>query len=192
MKLDVGHAFLLRPGAGELVTDRAERTIRILADGEQRTLSWFRYEPGEKGPDPHVHRQHTDSFYVLDGEFEFGLGPDVTEIRGPAGTFAAAPPNVVHTFKNASDATAVLLNIHAPSMGFGDLMRARRDGHGEEAEEAFDQFDPPDDGGRPLEDAILCRPEDGERLPREHGVNVIKAVLPELSVFDLTFNPGWE
>src|SRR5947199_9082118 len=170
MELDV-HPLLLASGEGETVTDRPERTLRILGELDDVIVTWFRYEPGEKGPDPHVHHHHTDAFYVLEGEVELSLGPEQQTVHATSGTFAAAPPNVVHTFKNASDATAVLLNIHAPSMGFGDLMRARRDGHGEEAEEAFDQFDPPDDGGRPLEDAILCRPEDGERLPREHGVN---------------------
>ena len=174
-----------------MITDRAERTIRILADGEQVTITWTRYEPGEEGPAPHIHRHHTDSFYVLEGELEFGLGPTVEKIDGAAGTFVAAPPHVVHTFKNTSDATAVFLNIHAPSMGFGDMLRARRDGRDEDAEK-FDQFDPPDDGGRPFEDAIVCGPEEGERLAREAGVNVIKAELLEISFFDLTYDPGWE
>src|SRR5919198_4028107 len=182
VELDVHRPLLLAPGEGETVTDRPERTLRILADREELTLTWFRYVPGEKGPDPHIHRQHTDAFYVLEGELELGLGPDVQAMRGQAGTLAAAPPNVVHTFRNASNSTAVFLNIHAPSMGFGDMLRARRDGREEDAEH-FDQFEPPDDGGRPLEDAIVCGPGEGERLARKAGVNVIKGELPELSLF---------
>src|SRR5439155_27110910 len=139
MQLDVGHAFLLWPGAGEVITDRQERTIRILVDGEQVTITWTRYEPGEEGPDPHVHRRHTDAFYVLEGELEFGLGPEVQRLTGRPGKLAAAPPNVVHTFRNTSGSTAVFLNIHAPSMGFGDMLRARRDGREEDARR-FDQF----------------------------------------------------
>src|SRR5919201_4303473 len=115
MELDV-HPLLLPPGEGEVVTDRRERTLRILAELDEVIVTWFRYEPGEEGPDPHVHRQHTDAFYVLEGELEFGLGPEVQRIRGAAGTFAAAPPNVVHTFRNSSDATALFLNLHVPSM----------------------------------------------------------------------------
>src|SRR5919204_2378143 len=103
MKLDVHQPVLLRAGEGETITDRPERTLRILADREELTLTWFRYEPGEKGPDPHVHRKHTDAFFVLEGELEFGLGPEVQKMRGAASTFSAAPPNVVHTFRNASD-----------------------------------------------------------------------------------------
>jgi quercetin dioxygenase-like cupin family protein len=185
MELDVHQPLLLRPGEGETVTDKPERTLRILAELDEVIVTWFRYEPGEEGPEPHVHRQHTDAFYVLEGELEFGLGPEVERIRGGAGTFAAAPPNVVHTFRNASDSTAVFLNMHAPSMGFGDVIRGG-------GEQGFDQFDPPADGGRPLSDAIFQGPGDGERLDREHGVNLIKGDLTQLSTFELTYQPGWE
>jgi len=126
-------------------------------------VTWFRYGPGQEGPDPHIHRRHTDAFYVLEGELEFGLGPEVTKIVGGAGTLAAAPAGVVHTFRNSSDGTAVFLNIHAPSMGFGDMLRARRDGRDEDAER-FDQFEPPPDGGRPLEDAVVRLAGEGDSL----------------------------
>lgn len=163
MELDVAHALVLTAGEGETITDRAERTVRILADRDELTLTWFRYVPGEKGPDPHVHRRHTDAFYVLEGELELGLGPEVQPVRARAGTLAAAPSNVVHTFRNASDATAVFLNVHAPSMGFGEMLRARRDGREEDAER-FDQFDPPADGGRAFADAVVSSPDEGERV----------------------------
>ena len=148
---------VIRAGEGETITDRPERTIRVLVEHEALTLSLFRYEPGEKGPDPHVHRRHTDAFYVLDGELELGLGPEVERIVGAPGTLAAAPPNVVHTFRNASDATTLFLNVHAPSMGFADMLRAAHAGGDEDAAH-FDQFDPPEDGGRPLTDAVLRGP----------------------------------
>src|SRR5918911_285303 len=102
VQLDVHRPLFLRSGEGETVFDEPRRTLRILADREELTLTWFRYEPGESGPDPHVHRRHTDAFYVLEGELELGLGPDVRRLPARAGTFAAAPPNVVHTFRNAS------------------------------------------------------------------------------------------
>src|ERR671922_14016 len=105
----------------------------------EQPVTWFRYAPGEKGPDPHVHHRHTDAFYVLEGELELGLGPGAAEVvRATAGAFVAAPPEVVHTFRNASGAEAVFLNFHAPSMGFGDMLRARREGREEDAER-FDQ-----------------------------------------------------
>ncbi len=42
---------------GEVVTDRPERTIRILADLPELCLTWTRYVPGEEGPGPHVHQR---------------------------------------------------------------------------------------------------------------------------------------
>jgi quercetin dioxygenase-like cupin family protein len=128
VELDAARPVLLPPGEGETIFDLPERTIRILADRDEVALTWFRYEAGQEGPEPHVHRRHTDAFYVLEGELEFGLGPEVNQTTGTAGTFAAAPPNVVHTFRNGSDATVVFLNIHVPSMGFAEMLRAARDG----------------------------------------------------------------
>src|SRR5919204_1145121 len=128
MELDV-QPVLLRFGEGETITDRDERTIRILLAHELLDLTWTRYEPGECGPDPHVHHQHVDAFYVLSGELEFGLGPDGGElVQAPAGTLVVVPPSVVHTFGNESGGTATFLNLHAPSGGFADSLRARREG----------------------------------------------------------------
>jgi mannose-6-phosphate isomerase-like protein (cupin superfamily) len=154
----VAEPTVLRAGEGEVVTDRPSRTLRILTDHDLLNLTWFRYEPGEEGPDPHVHYTHSDAFYVLEGEIELRLGPEVESLPAPAGTLGAAPPNLVHTFRNSSDSTALFLNIHAPGAGFADMMRARRDGRDEEADR-FDQHDPPADGGRPLADAVVTVPE---------------------------------
>jgi quercetin dioxygenase-like cupin family protein len=185
MQLDEHRPLLLPPGDGETTTDRAERTIRILVELEPLIVSSFRYEPGEKGPDPHVHHHHTDAFYVLEGEVELSLGPEQQIVRATPGTFAAAPPDVVHTFRNASDATAVFLNIHAPSMGFGEVLR----GHGEEN---FDQHDPPPDGGRPFSEAVFTDPAKAETLEHESSTHRILCDLPQLTAIDMTFRPGFE
>src|ERR1700675_1345786 len=156
VELDVHRPLLLAPGEGETVTDRPERALRAPAELDELIGTWFRYEPGQMGPAPHVHRLHTDAFYVLEGELEFTLGPDLQTVTGPPGTLAAAPPNVVHTFRNGSDATAIFLNFHAPSMGFGDHIRG--------PSMDFEQFEPPVDGGRPFDDAVLSGPGEGERI----------------------------
>lgn len=156
--------------------------MRILAELEQVIVTWFRYEPGQMGPDPHVHRQHTDAFYVLKGEVELRLGPDLETVTGLPGTLAAAPPNVAHTFRNASDATAIFLNFHAPSTGFGDHIRGRGD--------AFDQFEPPADGG--LDEAVLSGPGEGELIDHDTSTLLIKTDLQQLSVFEMTFQPEFE
>jgi mannose-6-phosphate isomerase-like protein (cupin superfamily) len=180
--LDAADAVLLRPGEGETIFDGPERTIRILADRNDLALTWFRLDPGQEGPEPHVHRRHADAFYVLEGELEFGMGPEVTRLSGAAGSLAAAPPNVVHTFRNGSDGTVVFLNIHAPSMGFAEMLRAARDGRDEDAGQ-FDQFEPPADGGRPLSDAVLRGAGEGESITIDESPAVLKTDGPDVGGF---------
>jgi quercetin dioxygenase-like cupin family protein len=185
VELDEHRPLLLAPGEGETTTDRPERTLRILADLDELIVTWFRYEPGQKGPDPHVHHHHTDAFYVLEGEVELSLGPELQVVRATPGTLAAAPPNVVHTFRNAGDATAVFLNLHAPSLGFGNQLRGRHD-------PAFDQHDPPPDGGLPFADAVFTRFQDAETLEHEASTHRILCDLPQLTAIDMTFQPEFE
>src|SRR3954454_18681363 len=60
---------------GEIISDRAERTVMILHAEDAVTVTWSRYVPGEPGPGLHLHREHVDAFYVLSGALTFGLGP---------------------------------------------------------------------------------------------------------------------
>src|ERR671931_2670840 len=178
MELDV-HPLLLAPGEGDTVVDRPEKTLRILAELDDVIVTWFRYAPGEKGPDPHVHHHHTDAFYVLEGEIEVSLGPALQTGRAIPGAFAGAPPNVVHTFRNASDATAIFLNLHAPSRGFGDHIRGK--------DIDFDQHDPPPDGGRPFAEAVFTRLDDAETLVHETSTHRILSDLPQPTAIDTIF-----
>jgi mannose-6-phosphate isomerase-like protein (cupin superfamily) len=132
---------------GEVVTDRPERTIRILADLPELCLTWTRYVPGEEGPGPHIHKEHVDAFFILTGELNFGLGPDVKRIKAGPGTFVLAPPEVTHTFRNDGPDVATWLNFHAPSMDFAKFLR--------DPDFRWDSFDVPADGGRPLSEAIV-------------------------------------
>ena len=195
MELDAARAVFLRPGEGETIFDGPERTIRILADRDELALTWFRYEPGQEGPEPHVHRRHTDAFYVLEGELEFGLGPEVTRLTGAAGSLAAAPPNVVHTFRNGSDGSVLFLNIHAPNLGFAEMLRAAREGRDEDAGE-FDQFEPPADGGRPLSDAAFRGPGEGDPIEIGESSAILKADGPAVGGFfsltETTLAPGFQ
>jgi quercetin dioxygenase-like cupin family protein len=183
MELDV-HPLLLAPGEGDTVVDRPEKTLRILAELDDVIVTWFRYAPGEKGPDAHVHHHHTDAFYVLDGEVEISLGPERQTVRATPGTFAAAPPDVVHTFRNASGSDAVFLNLHAPSSGFGEHIRGRNPD--------FDQHDPPPDGGRPLADAVFTMPDDAETIRSAVSTHRVLCDLPQLTAIDMTFQPVFE
>src|SRR6266540_996841 len=134
---------------GETVTDRPERTIRILADLRELCLTWTRYVSGEEGPGPHIHKEHVDAFFILSGELLFRVGPELEPITAGPGTFVLAPPEVVHTFRNEGPAEATWLNLHAPSKGFASFLR--------DPDFVWDSFDAPADGGRPASEAIVDR-----------------------------------
>jgi quercetin dioxygenase-like cupin family protein len=164
---------LLSLDDAETITRRELREVVILAARPELTVTWTRYAPGEPGPGLHVHRGHTDAFYVLEGELTFVVGPDAERLRMPAGSFVAVPPNVVHTYV-CEAVESRWLNMHAPDSGFADYMRGLRDGTGV----TFDQFEPPADDGLPPAAAIVAGPGAGER----RGAALVKAALPELLV----------
>jgi mannose-6-phosphate isomerase-like protein (cupin superfamily) len=143
--------ILVEPGGGEVIGDSPERRVEILSDREELAATWTRFGPHREGADLHVHREHTDLFYVLAGELALRLGVEDRIVAVPAGTLARVPPNVVHGFRNAGDGELRYLNFHAPGRRFADYLRAMRDGR----EFGYDQFDPPASGGRPTSEAVV-------------------------------------
>jgi quercetin dioxygenase-like cupin family protein len=174
---------LLAVDDGEALSDRPERTVRALFEHRLIDITWSRYEPGERGPGPHVHHRHVDAFFIVEGELEFGLGPDVEAVRAPAGTFVLVPANVVHTFHNGSNSTARWLNFHAPSTGFVAWLRDDR--------KSFDSHDPPADRGRPAGEAVVVRAGGGERHERDNRTLRIVGDVPQLSAIEISFDPGF-
>ena len=138
-------------GAGEVIGDAPDRRVEILSDHPALNATWSRFSAGRDGADLHIHRKHTDMFYVIEGELTVRLGPAGEEVVVPAGTLARVPPMVVHGFRNGSDAEMRYLNFHAPGMDFANYLRAMRDGR----EYSYDQFEPPADGGRPITEAVV-------------------------------------
>jgi mannose-6-phosphate isomerase-like protein (cupin superfamily) len=142
---------LIAFGEGEVVGDSADRRVEILSDDETLNATWSRFGPHRQGADLHVHRHHTDFFYVLEGELTVRLGMEDQPVVVPAGTLARVPPLVVHGFRNGSDADVRYLNLHAPGQRFADYLRAMRDGRSF----SYDQHEPPGDGGRPASEAVV-------------------------------------
>jgi quercetin dioxygenase-like cupin family protein len=133
-------AVVCRDGEGELL-ENDWRRIWILAARPELCVFVFDVAPGYVGPDPHLHRRHVDAFYVLDGALELEL--DGERIDAPAGTFTAATPGVVHTFRNTGDERVRVLNIHAPGMRFDEYFRRQAEGEkGREFHESFDAYEP--------------------------------------------------
>src|ERR671916_1522391 len=98
--------MLVRLDGGETITDLEEREVVLLLERPDLTITWSRYRPNVPGPDLHVHREHVDAFYVLEGVLSFPVGPDGERVSLSAGGFVAVPPNVVHTFINEGSVEA--------------------------------------------------------------------------------------
>ena len=142
---------VIPPGGGEVVGESPERRVEILCEVEALHATWSRYGPRREGADLHVHRRHSDLFYVLEGELTVGLGPDGAAVAVPARTLVRVPPLVVHGFRNGGDAELGYLNLHAPGRGFAGYLRALRAGR----TLIYDQEPPPPDGGRPATEAVV-------------------------------------
>ena|SRR5438477_8673874 len=111
--------FFTQPGEGERIGTRSHRVLAELPDLEAIELS---FEADWEGVAPHTHSDHTDSFFVLEGEVEFFL--DGEWHRSGPGTFVSAPRNVEHGFRPAGSSPIRVLNVHAPNVGFIERLRA--------------------------------------------------------------------
>ncbi|MGH3093949.1 MAG: cupin domain-containing protein, partial [Gaiellaceae bacterium] len=127
--------------------------IVLKADFEQLSIteSWF--DSARPAADPHVHRRHADSFYVLEGELAL-LVQDEEHLVGPGGC-VCAPPGVVHGFRSTSPAR--FLNFHTPAGGFADNLRALDRGE----PGGFDSFDAPVGSGLSGSNATLLHAGEG-------------------------------
>ena len=102
--------------------ENAERLgiASVLVATEDLYVAEYLLEPGREPGDLHYHAEHTDSFYVIEGELEFQTaeGP----VRISAGSILVAPRDAIHAFPVAVGGQARFLNLHTPG-GFERYMR---------------------------------------------------------------------
>ena len=165
------------PGEGETVG-----ATRIVAAGEHLDLLESEFAAGARAA-AHVHRGHTDAFYVLDGEIDFRVGDET--VRVPAGTTIVAPAGSVHGF--AVRGAGRCLNVHAPG-GYAELVRAR--GRGEEVDPA--RYDTVGPDAATAARAFVVPPGEGERLDAQHRILRVKVVRPELDLLEYSVAPEYE
>ena len=153
----------LAPGEGGLSVETELRTSRIKAARDELLLSESTYTPDQRVAPPHIHREHADAFYVLEGSLLFHLAGEQRVL--PAGAFALAPPGLVHGFDVGPEGVRHL-NMHTPGGAYGA---------------SEDTFEPPEDGGLPATEATVWMAGEG---------HPVKADRPELSLLEITFDPG--
>jgi quercetin dioxygenase-like cupin family protein len=108
-----------RPGEGRTLLVSGGDFVTYKARSGETSGAYFCFEvsttPGF-GPPLHRHA-YRELFYVLEGSYEFTLAREegLETITAGAGTTIAVPPDVPHTFKNATEAPARLLFFHQPA-----------------------------------------------------------------------------
>ena len=150
------HSVLAR--RREQIIDSLARQGSFVIAHEDLTITQARYAAGKHVAGRHVHPQHTDAFYILEGEMIFEIGPEAETITVSAGEFVAAPPGLAHSFRVADNGPASWLTIHAPDGGFAAFMRGLRDGNQVE----WDIAPVAANGGLPADHGIISRPPRGK------------------------------
>ncbi len=137
---------------GELVT------CKVTSDQTGGAYSLFEVttQPGE-GPPPHVHHREDESFYVLEGEYEFFSGKGI--IRAGVGSLLCVPRGALHAHKNVGADAGRLLATQTPGGLYERFF--------EEVGETVDG----DDGGSPaFEDRSDARTI--SEVAAEHGIEI--------------------
>jgi thiamine-phosphate pyrophosphorylase len=122
------------PGDGDRLRKEHRLALVKVQHPDLDVLEYF-VDAEYDGAGPHVHLRHADCFHVLEGALE--LRADGKSVRAEPGTAVVIPPGVEHEFTSAGPAR--FLNVHAPSCGFVDYLRAMD--AGEEVDDGqYDSF----------------------------------------------------
>jgi quercetin dioxygenase-like cupin family protein len=130
--------IFLPPGGGRLYEQGGFRGAIKVDDAEsggRQCFSEWTVDTGEDGPPAHLHREHQEAFFVVEGTLTFTVGGETFE--AVAGSFLFIPPGVSHSFSNRSDATARCVNAYVPGGiegFFVEVAEAMADGQPDPAE----------------------------------------------------------
>lgn len=106
-------------GAGRTI-QAGPLVMRIIEDGSHTSGTHAVVEftlSGQFSPPPHVHRQHEEVIYVLEGEMALPVG-DRTIRLGPGAAFVT-PIGLPHTFSNGGSGTLRFLLTISPASHLG-------------------------------------------------------------------------
>lgn len=97
--------------------DRIVILIRAEQTGGSHSVVELR-PPAHTGPPLHVHHGEDETFYVVEGEFEFQVGGEV--VRAGAGAALLAPRDIPHRFENVGDTDGRMVVVLTPG-GFEEF-----------------------------------------------------------------------
>lgn len=108
--------YLLEPDGGERLRFLGDSSMRLKHDtGADGPIAFYEYTcgPAAAGAPQHIHHGHDETFYIVDGVFEFAIAADVTLLQ--PGSFLYVPRGTPHGFRNASDATGRMVGTFNPA-----------------------------------------------------------------------------
>lgn len=112
----MSQAFIVPPGKGRRL-DLGNFQVEVLATSDQTagefSLLQTQNEPPEFGPPLHLHRDASEAFFVLEGEYLMFIEDQQTLC--PPGTFVYVPPSTPHTFRVVSAGAGKKLNLFSPA-----------------------------------------------------------------------------
>ncbi len=108
-------------GEGRAFSVGASQVLVKVQDGDPQAafslIEWAMIPPRAPAPPRHVHREGSETFYVLEGEIDFLLA-DRT-LRAGTGTCVHIPPGTVHTLANPGRRPARVLEFFVPGSLLG-------------------------------------------------------------------------
>ncbi len=115
MKTDlVNRAFVSQPGERKIPVKHA---MRLRVGSAQNGGAFELFELAGSGvPQPHVHHDHDECFYIIEGTFTFTVGTE--EIEAPAEWVVFVPRGMRHTFKHSEGARALVFVVPAQLENF--------------------------------------------------------------------------
>jgi mannose-6-phosphate isomerase-like protein (cupin superfamily) len=121
------HLALDRDG-GEQLRFLGDSTMRLKITGAETggALGFYEYVsgPGTKAAPQHVHHGHDESFYVVDGHYDFLVG--TTTFAAGAGAFIYVPRGTPHGFFNSGAERGRIVGTFTPAR-FADYFRELAD-----------------------------------------------------------------
>ncbi len=145
-------------GEGKTVWTVGTDLITFKATGEDTGGAFALFDslvlPGG-GPPPHVHTREAESFYVLEGEFEFLA--EYEWIKAVPGSFIHVPRGALHTLRNVGSGVGRLLTLVAPA-GLEKFFE-------EVGVPGTDIFSPPPFGPEEIEKMLSILPKYGLEMP---------------------------
>jgi quercetin dioxygenase-like cupin family protein len=120
--MDIGKPLKFEPSP-KLVHPREGKRLQILAETGFLKLSGHEtngqfalmegWTPPGAGPPLHRHTHEDETFYILEGEYEFTVGD--SKLHAPAGSVVFGPRGIFHAFKNIGSSQARMLVYAQPA-----------------------------------------------------------------------------